>query len=105
MPVVKKTVAILPEIDDIIRKLWATMIGKGYDATYSTALNALILGGWIAPEKLKNKEWKDFFDSINSFLNDPKAANEINSGEFESRYGKSIRTRARTIAISNKEME
>lgn len=103
MPVVKKTVAILPEIDDLIRKFWATMIGKGYDATYSTAINALILGGWIAPEKLKNKEWEEFFDSINSFLRDQNAANEINLGEFESRYGKSIRVRAKTVSISDKE--
>lgn len=41
--VIKKTVAIQPVIDGYIRKIWAMLIDEGYDATYSTALNFMLL--------------------------------------------------------------
>ena len=43
MPVVKRTVVLLPEVDKLVRKLWALFIEEGYDTTYSTALNILVL--------------------------------------------------------------
>jgi hypothetical protein len=45
VPVVKKTVSIVPEIDRWIRSLWATLVVRGYDVGYSTALNILIAMG------------------------------------------------------------
>jgi hypothetical protein len=41
--VIKKTVALNPIIDVYIRKTWAMLIEEGYDATYSTALNFMLL--------------------------------------------------------------
>lgn len=41
--VVKKTVALNPIMDLYVRKTWAMMIEEGYDATYSTALNFMLL--------------------------------------------------------------
>jgi len=41
--VIKKTVALNPIIDVYVRKTWAMLIEEGYDATYSTALNFMLL--------------------------------------------------------------
>ncbi len=41
--VVKKTVALHPIMDIYVRKTWAMLIEEGYDATYSTALNFMLL--------------------------------------------------------------
>ena len=41
--VIKKTVALNPVIDVYVRKTWAMLIEEGYDATYSTALNFMLL--------------------------------------------------------------
>jgi hypothetical protein len=54
---IKKTVAIHPVIDDCIRKVRSMLIYKGYNVTYSTALNFLLLGG--ALEMLKEDGWSD----------------------------------------------
>jgi len=42
MPVVKKTVSIVSEIDRWIRRFWAELVVRGYDVGYSTALNILM---------------------------------------------------------------
>lgn len=41
--VIKKTVALNPIIDVYVRKTWAMLIEEGYDATYSSALNFMLL--------------------------------------------------------------
>jgi len=41
--IIKKTVVIHPIMDDYIRKTWAMLIEEGYDATYSSALNMMLL--------------------------------------------------------------
>ena len=41
--VIKKTVALHPIMDHYVRKTWAMLIEEGYDATYSTALNFMLL--------------------------------------------------------------
>ena len=41
--VVKKTVAIHPIMDGYIRGTWSMLIDGGYDATYSSALNLMLL--------------------------------------------------------------
>lgn len=40
---VKKTVAIHPLMDKYIRQTWSILIEEGHDATYSTALNFMLL--------------------------------------------------------------
>lgn len=93
MTIIRKTVALHPTIDAAVRKCWAILIQNGYDATYSTAVNALILGGWIAPQYLKGDEWRKYFDNFNSFLNDEKTIEEINLKESTSMYGKRVTVR------------
>ena len=41
--VIKKTVALHPIMDSYVRKTWAMLIDEGYDATYSSALNFMLL--------------------------------------------------------------
>jgi len=40
---VKKTVVIHPIMDYFVRKTWSILIDGGYDATYSVALNFMLL--------------------------------------------------------------
>lgn len=40
---VKKTVVLHPIMDQYVRKTWAILIDEGCDATYSTALNFMLL--------------------------------------------------------------
>ena len=41
--IIKKTIVIHPIMDDYVRKTWAMLIEDGYDATYSSALNLMLL--------------------------------------------------------------
>jgi len=43
MTVIKKTVVIHPLMDSYVRKTWAILIENGKDASYSTALNFMLL--------------------------------------------------------------
>ncbi len=43
MTIVKKTVALHPLVDRAVRRLWARLIEAGLDASYSTALNLLVM--------------------------------------------------------------
>jgi hypothetical protein len=97
MPVVKKTVALHPIMDSAVRRLWAVLIEKGYDATYSTCLNALILGGWLGPTYMKKggEEWDKFFATFNDFLQDEETVKEIDLEHVAAKFGKTVRSRVR----------
>lgn len=80
MPVVKKTVAIEPIIDNYIRKMWATLIEGGYDASYSTALNYMLLEHVLSvAEKGVSPETKKL---LNSFLNDEGTIQDLNLEDY-----------------------
>lgn len=77
MPVIKKTVAIHPLMDQYIRKTWALLVESGYDATYSTALNFMLLATIYEAtqerglsEKARDLIWK--------FVADQKTIDELN---------------------------
>jgi|CXWL01.1.fsa_nt_gi hypothetical protein len=80
MPVVKKTIAINPILDDYVRKTWAILIEDGYDASYSTALNYMLLCQIMTvaekgiPRKVR--------DDLNSFLADESSIDELNIEDF-----------------------
>jgi predicted histidine transporter YuiF (NhaC family) len=77
MPVVRKTVAIHPIIDNYVRKTWSMLIENGYDATYSTALNFMLLGA--ISEAMKEGGWsKETRNIVWSFMEDEKTINELN---------------------------
>jgi hypothetical protein len=48
MTIIKKTIVIHPEMDALIRRAWAKLIEKGYDASYSTALHFVLAAGIYA---------------------------------------------------------
>lgn len=80
MPVVKKSVALHPIIDKGIRRTWAMLIDMGYDASYSTAINVLILS--LFNEAVKEAGLSD--ETINltvKFLEDRKTIDEINMAD------------------------
>ncbi len=54
MTVVKKTVALHPLVDRAVRRLWARLIEAGIDASYSMALNLLVMHSLCSenPEEL-----------------------------------------------------
>lgn len=77
MPVVKKTVAIHPTMDSYIRKTWAMLIEAGHNATYSTALNFMLLAALMEAIKeggLSNETR----DLIWDFAKDEETIEELN---------------------------
>ena len=81
MAAVKKSVAIHPILDKIVRRFWASLITAGYDANYSTVLNMLsFAGAWALIQLSENDElWK----LIKSFLQDTKILEDLKLAEFE----------------------
>jgi hypothetical protein len=84
--VVKKTVAINPKIDQYIRKSWSKLIEKGYDATYSMALNLMILAGQIAVGHMTKEGHEKLAIIINSFLEDEESVIEIDMETYFTKY-------------------
>lgn len=82
MPVIKKTVALHPIADRYIRLTWASLIKEGYDATYSTALNWMLIAIIWELSKSKGKLKKSTLDTLADFMNDPEAAGELNAQDY-----------------------
>lgn len=77
MVVVKKSVAIHPIIDKYVRKTWALLVEEGYDATYSTAVNLMLLAAILEATKeegLSERTRK----LIWNFMEDEKTIKELN---------------------------
>lgn len=72
---VKKTVAIHPVIDKYIRMTWALLIEAGYDATYSTALNLMLLAAIL--EISRGDLSRETAEILQSFLRDVKTVEEL----------------------------
>ncbi len=89
MPVIKKTVAIHPIMNSYIRKTWAILIDKGYNATYSTALNLMLLA---AIQETKKKEGLDdsALNIMQKFLNDVETIEELNLEEYSTSLDNSL---------------
>ena len=74
---VKKTVAIHPLMDKYIRQTWSLLIEEGYDATYSTALNFMLLAAM--GEAIKNKGWsKTTRRNVWNFVEDEATVRALN---------------------------
>ncbi|MFH1485137.1 MAG: hypothetical protein ABIH46_03615 [Chloroflexota bacterium] len=80
----KKTIVIHPLMDAFVRKTWAMLIEAGYDATYSLALNFMLLG--MVEEAIKegglSQETRDI---VWSFVNDEKTTRKIELQDYLSR--------------------
>jgi len=79
MTIIKKTVVIHPVIDMYVRETWAALIKAGYDATYSTALNFMLL---IAIMETITRGWsRETTQVLQSFLKDEKTIEELSMTE------------------------
>jgi hypothetical protein len=81
MTVVKKTVAIHPIIDGHIRKAWAILVQNGWDATYSTALNWMLLCQFL--ETGKKGISKETQKILTNYLEDETTIQELNAHDYE----------------------
>jgi hypothetical protein len=77
---VRRTVVLHPIMDQYIRKTWALLIDSGHDASYSTALNLMILY-CIASIMNQGIDEKTKI-IISSFLEDEETIKEINFEEM-----------------------
>lgn len=80
MSVIKKTVVIHPIMDSYIRKTWAILIENGKDASYSSALNYMLLATIFVvqqPEGLTDKTRELLWN----FIDDQKTMDELNLQE------------------------
>ena len=93
MTVVKKTIAIHPVMDKYIRDVWAFLIQAGYDASYSTALNYMLLEHMrsVAEHGIE----KDVADELNSFLDDEKTIEELNFEEYVNKANELLSKRSK----------
>lgn len=82
--VIKKTVAIRKELDKYIRITWSTLIENGYDATYSYALNFMLLEHTLAMAKPGVHNQKDN-EILASFLRDEATIRSINIDDYGTR--------------------
>ncbi len=81
--VIKKTVAIHPKMDRYIRITWARLIELGYDASYSTALNYMLLGHILtAIEKPLSKK---VVNDLSSFLADAATVGALDLEDYGTR--------------------
>jgi len=77
MGVIKKTVVIHPIMDSYIRKTWATLIENGKDASYSLALNSILLATIFETQKPEGLSEKTR-ELLWSFIDDQKTIDELN---------------------------
>lgn len=98
MPVVKKTVALHPIMDDYVRKLLAILIQKGWNATYSTALNYMILGH--AMDVSSRKMHPKVVKILQDFLHDRKTIGEIQRHDRLTKYLKESQKRIKERYIT-----
>jgi hypothetical protein len=84
MTVIKKTVALHPIMDNYVRLLQSILIQKGHNATYSTALNSMIL--YQVMDISNRKMHPEVVKIINGFLNDDETISEISAEDACQEY-------------------
>lgn len=86
MPVVKKTVALHPIMDGYVRKLQTILIEKGWNATYSTALNYCVL--YHVFDTVYGKKRRD--ELLRAFLEDTRTLGEIAKEDIITEYSEQM---------------
>ncbi len=76
-PVVKKTIVLHPIMDAYVRKTWALLIEDGVEATYSSALNFMLLATIKEAEKDGGLS-SETRDAIWNFAYDPDTMDRLN---------------------------
>jgi hypothetical protein len=85
---IKKTVVVHPIMDSYIRKTWSILIEEGYDATYSMALNYMLLIA-IMEASRKGGLSERTREIIQGFVSDQKTIDQLNLQEHLSNLKKS----------------
>jgi len=98
MPVVKKTVAIHPIMDHYVRKLQAILVDKGWNATYSTVLNYMIL--YHVLDVSNRKQNPKVVKILQDFLNDRESIEQIQTEDRMAEYLEQSRKRIRERYIT-----
>ena len=98
MPVVKKTVALHPIMDSYVRRLQAILVEKGYNATYSTALNYMLLYNIFDVQH--RKIHPKVAELLQSFLDDRKTIKQIQREEKLTEYLEQSRKQIRERYIA-----
>jgi hypothetical protein len=78
MPVIKKTIAIHPVMDQYVRKTWAMLVEGGCDATYSTAVNFMLLATILEASGQSSGLSKKTRELIWAFAGDQETIDELN---------------------------
>ena len=74
---VKKTVVLHPMMDEYVRKTWAMLIENGRDATYSMAVNFMLLA--TIKEAIREEGLSpETRDAIWEYANDQRATDLMN---------------------------
>ncbi len=77
---IKKTVVVHPIMDGYIRKTWAILIEQGHDATYSMALNFMLLIAIMEASREGGLSEKTM-ETIRGFVTDQKTIKRLNLQE------------------------
>ncbi len=92
MVIVRKTVAINPTMDEYVRKTWAIMIEGGYDFSYSSALNYMLLCSicLVSNQGIDEESTK----TLRGFLEDTRTIRELDLEDYLNRIRELTRTEA-----------
>ncbi len=77
---IKKTVVIHPIMDGYIRKTWSILIEQEHEATYSMALNYMLLIAIMETADERGLSARTI-ETIQDFVNDRKAIDRLNLQE------------------------
>jgi len=89
MGVIKKTVAMHPIMDSYVRKTWALLIENGKDASYSSALNFILLATIFETQKPEGLSEKTR-ELLWNFIDDQKTIDELNLQDFMATFEQKI---------------
>ena len=86
--VVKKSVSLHPLMDYFIRKTWAILIDKGYNASYSTALNYMLLTALnsVINQGIDEKTSR----ALISFLKDQRSIKKLDFNDIVIKYKEAL---------------
>lgn len=88
-PIARKSVALHPIEDAYVRKTWAILIEAGYDASYSSTLNLMILTAvmLVANQRIDKKTE----EIMRGFLKDKKTIRTINLEDLLIRFNETFK--------------
>ena len=77
---IKKTVVVHPIMDSYVRKTWSILIEQGHDATYSMALNYMLLIAIMEASREGDLSERTI-ETIQDFVSDQKTIDRLNLQE------------------------